>query len=170
MSYKWIGAIFIVVSCGGAGFSLAAGLKREENILAEMISAIVFMKSQLEFRLTPLPQLCRQTGKQATGQVRQLFMSLARELEQQLFPEASDCIYAVLADHRDLPPSSRIVWTKLGKSLGQMDLSGQLRDLEQLIVHCRQIQGQMSNNRDQRLRSYQTLSLCAGVAMAILLF
>ena len=169
MPYKWIGTLLIVISCGGTGISLAASHKREEALLNQMLSALAFMKSQLQYQLTPLPQLFRQTAKQCSGQLRSLFVTLAREMEQQLLPEASDCMHATLQSHPDLPPSLRCLCRELGHSLGQLDLSGQLEGLELTRIHCLQKFDQLSRNRDQRLRSYQTLSLCAGAALAILL-
>lgn len=169
MNYKWIGAVFIFLSCGGTGFSMALNHKREEAMLGEMESAISFMRSQLEFRLTPLPQLCRQAGSQSRGAVKSVFLRLSEELEGQLLPEASDCMNFALKAHPDLPRSLGFLFRELGKSLGQLDLSGQLRGLDQVKELCRRKQIQMEHNRDQRLRSYQTLSLCAGAALAILL-
>lgn len=170
MNYKWIGALFIVVSCGGTGYSMAASHKREEALLNQMLCAITFMRSQLEFRLTPLPQLCRQTGKQSAGDLRRIFLCLAQELERQLLPEASDCMDAALRAHPELPASLRLLCRELGKSLGQLDLTGQLRGLDRVSELCRKKISQLEHNRDHRLRSYQTLSLCAGAALAILLF
>lgn len=169
MPYKWIGTLLIVISCCGTGISLAADHKREEALLNQMLSALAFMKSQLQYQLTPLPQLFRQTAKQCSGQLRSVFQTLAQEMEQQLLPEASDCMHATLKSHPDLPPSLRFLCRELGHSLGQLDLNGQLEGLELTHIHCLQKYDQLSRNRDQRLRSYQTLSLCAGAALAILL-
>ena len=33
MGYKWIGAILIMASCSGCGFAIAAGKRREEQVL-----------------------------------------------------------------------------------------------------------------------------------------
>ena len=169
MTYKWIGAILIIASCGGTGFSIAAASKKEEFQLHQMICAMQYMKSELRFRLTPLPQLCRQTGKQCAGTVRRLFEALAGELENQLLPEASDCMRAALNSIPDFPGSLRSVCLRLGASLGQLDLDGQLQGLDQAFLTCRHIQKQLESNKEQRLRSYQTLGLCAGAALAILL-
>ena len=59
MSYKWIGAILIIVSCGVCGFSVAAGKRREERLLSQLMDVLQFMEADLQYRLTPLPELCR---------------------------------------------------------------------------------------------------------------
>ena len=57
---------------------------------------------------------------------------------------------------------------QLGKSLGRFDLNGQLQGIEQVRAHCRRELSSLENGRDQRIRGYQTLGVCAGAALAIL--
>lgn len=161
--------MLIIISCGGTGISLAVNHKREEAMLHQMLSAIAYMRSQLEFRLTPLPQLFRQTARQCTGSLCRLFHTLAQEMEQQFLPEAPDCMHAALKACPELPPGIQTVCRELGRSLGQHDLSGQLQGLDASRINCQRLFAKLEQNRDQRLRSYQTLSLCAGAALAILL-
>lgn len=169
MSYKWFGAILIIVGSAGAGFSMAANDRKEESLLRQMLCAIGYMKSELQYRLTPLPQLCRLTAKQTSGTLRRLFENLALELEQQIMPEASDCMRAAIALVPDLPGSLRSICRELGASLGQLDLNGQLQGLDNARELCLRKGKHMEHNREQRLRSYQTLGICAGAALAILL-
>jgi hypothetical protein len=57
----------------------------------------------------------------------------------------------------------------LGASLGRFDLDGQLTALETARASCRHCLEGLESNRDIRLRNYQTLSLCAGAALALIL-
>ena len=52
--------------------------------------------------------------------------------------------------------------------IGRFDLEGQLQGLESVRVYCRDQLDNLAKDRDVRLRSYQTLGLCAGAALAIL--
>ena len=52
--------------------------------------------------------------------------------------------------------------------MGQFDLSGQLKGFEAVNKDCLRELTDLENNRTQRTRSYQTLGLCAGAALAIL--
>ena len=56
----------------------------------------------------------------------------------------------------------------LGKSIGRFDMDGQIKGLEAVRQDCRRRLDELSKDRDTRLRSYQTLGLCAGAALAIL--
>lgn len=168
MNFKWIGALLVIAGCGGVGFAMAAGYKREEWSLRCLIGALDYMTCELQFRLTPLPALCRQAGKECRGPVGKVLTDLAAELENQIAPDADSCMYAALSRREDLPGQTREALRMLGASLGRFDLEGQLRGLEQIRGHCRSTLEALTQNRDQRIRSYQTLGVCAGAALAIL--
>lgn len=169
MTYKWIGAILIIAGCGGTGYAMAAQARQEEHLLRQLIASLTYMHGKLAYQLLPLPQLCRQTAAVSRGILRKLFTCLASQLENQLYAQAADCVDSALSAVPELPKSMQQIIRELGHSLGQLDLSGQLRGLEEATAHCRRKCAQLEQNRDQRIRSYQTLSLCAGAALAILL-
>lgn len=168
MSIKWIGAFLVIAGCSGVGFTMAAAYKREEWALRSLISALDYMACELQFRLTPLPDLCRQAGKECRGVVGKVLTNLAQELENQISPDADSCMYGALSRRENLPKEAERALRMLGTSLGRFDLAGQLNGLEQVRSHCRRELDQMAGNRDQRIRGYQTLGVCAGAALAIL--
>ena len=169
MNYKWIGAVFIIFSCGGFGLGLAHTHRREEATLRQLVSALDLMECELQFRLTPLPELCRQAGLESQGCIRAVLLALSRELDAQISPEVSSCMHAALSGIKDIPIKAAQALDRLGHSLGRFDLAGQLKGLEAVRSECRRTLEELTNNKDQRLRSYQTLGFCAGAALAILL-
>lgn len=168
MSFKWIGAVLVIVGCGGFGFSLAAGHRREEQIMRQMITVLNFMECELQYRLTPLPELCRQAAREGKGLVREVLLRLAQELERQISPDVISCMNTVLASEKEMPRHVEEIFQQMGHSLGRFDLPGQLRGMETVRAACRRELEELSKNRDVRLRSYQTLGLCAGAALVIL--
>ena len=168
MTIKWIGALLVIAGCGGVGFTMAASYKREERCLRALVRALDYMTCELQFRLTPLPELCRAAGKECGGAAGQALTALSSELESQINPDADSCMYAVLSKLDNLPGSTAEALGLLGKSLGRFDLDGQLQGIEQVRAHCRRALGSLEAGRDQRIRGYQTLGVCAGAALAIL--
>ena len=168
MDYKWIGAVLIISACGGFGFSLCGGHRWEEQTLRNLISLLDFMASELHYRATPLPDLCLLAEKESAGALKQVFSDLAQELEGNLSPDVSGCMERVLAG-KELPPVTYRNLQLFGATLGRFDLEGQLKGLEAVRSSCRKDLESMSADRELRLRNYQTLSLCAGAALAILL-
>lgn len=168
MDIKWIGAILIISACGGFGFTLSYSHRREEKCLRSLISILDFMASELHFRGTPLPELCYMAAGECGNELNVVFSHLAKELDQNVSPDVHVCMDNSLSDI-DLPPVTLQNLRLLGTSLGRFDLEGQLKGLEAVREKCRENLHALTDNREQRLRNYQTLSLCAGAALAILL-
>ena len=168
MSIKIMGAVLIIGGCGGVGFSMAAAHRREERSLRQLIGALDYMGCELQYHLTPLPDLCRSAAAEAGGCVSQVLLALASELENQIAPDAASCMNAAIARTPKLPRRVRENLTRLGTSLGRFDLQGQLKGLESARQLCRQDLEELSHDRENRLRNYQTLGLCAGSALAVL--
>jgi len=168
MTLKWIGALVVLFGCGGFGFFLAAQYRMEERNLRQLIAALDYMECELEYRLTSLPELCRKTASVSTGTVRRILEALHRELERQIAPDAACCMDAALRSCGNLSAEMEKLFLQLGKTMGQFDLPGQLRGLAGIRRECCQVLNRITENRDSRVRSYQTLGLCAGAALAIL--
>ncbi len=169
MGVKWVGAILVVLGCGSFGCIMAISYRRKEALLGQFIRALEYMRCELSYRLTPLPQLCRNAANAVTGPVQVLFSRLAAELDAQVAPDAALCMDAALTEFPGLPADVLEQIHDLGQTLGQFDLPGQLHGLELCAQEARQKLSALRENRTNRLRSYQTLGLCAGAALAILL-
>lgn len=165
---KALGAVVIIAGCGGFGFSLSAGVKRETNMLRRLISALQEMEWELKYRMSSLSELCRLAGDAAGGNIREIFLEMAGKLDRR---EVCDISASFLSEvnNRDLPRRIRRNLKQLGQCLGRYDLEGQLQGLEAVRQQCRKDLKELESNSVQRLRSYQTLALCAGFALAILL-
>ena len=168
MIYKWIGTILVITGCGGFGFALAAASCREEQRLRQLLRALQYMHCELQYRLTPLPQLCRQAGIEAGGAIGEVLQSLAGELENQTLPDAASCMRAAIQSSSGLSPTCRRLLVQLGRGLGRFDLPGQLQDIQAVKAACREQRRRLEKDREARLRSYRTLGLCAGAALVIL--
>lgn len=169
MGYQMIGSMLIIASCGGYGLLLAASYRQRERELNRLLTAIRFMENQLSYQLTPLPELCRQAGKEAGGKVGEVLQNLARELRWQSAPDVAGCMGAALGRTGEIPRPLRSLLVALGKNLGRFDLPGQLRGLEGIREAALHQLEELRAGREPRLRSYRTLGLCAGGALVILL-
>ena len=168
MILRLIGAVLVVTGCGGIGFRIAANHRQEEKDFRQLIGILDFMECELQYRLTPLPELCRQVAKEFPGMPGKVFMELALELESQISPDVGACMSVSLEKVRRLSGLTREQMLLLGRSIGRFDMEGQIKGLESVRQDCRRRLDILSHDRDIRLRSYQTLGLCAGAALAIL--
>lgn len=166
---KWIGAMFIVVGCGGVGLAMCQNHRRLENAMQSMIASLEWMVRELHYRMPPLSALCRGAGEVGDGAVGDVFTRLAAELERQILPDAAACTHAALAAVPQISPLAEKHFRTLAMSLGKFDLQGQIGVLETEIASCRRDLEELTRNRGLRLRNYRSLALCAGIALAILL-
>lgn len=168
MTLKIIGAICIICACGGMGFSMAAAYRREERALRQLMGVLDRMACELQYRLTPLPELCCSVAYDTHGVVGEVLMAITKELEAQVAPDASSCMRAAVDKVNRLPARVQNNLLMLGATLGRFDLQGQLKGIEGVREQCSRDLNALEQDRDVRLRSYQTLGLCAGCALAIL--
>lgn len=162
-----LGACCIAAGCTGFGFSMAAANRREEAELRRLTGALEYMSCELSYRMTPLPALCRGAAAGSGGVVGEFLLGLARELEKQTAPEVQCCVETVLSGLRTSSVLERQL-RELGATLGRFDLPGQLRGLERALNSTEEALRTVRDGAAERRRSYQTLGLCAGAAMAIL--
>lgn len=167
MIVKIFGAVLIIVGCAGVGYSLAAAHKKEEKALQALISSIEIMISELEFRLTPLPQLVRLAGE-TEGIVGEILTKLAARLEENQQQDAAACMAQILSGYENIPHRTRHNLVQMGHTLGRFGLSGQVNGFRGISQLCRRDLESLTLDRDARLRGYRTLGICAGVALVIL--
>lgn len=166
---KIVGVVFVVVSCGTVGFRLADNHRREEQYLRQLVRILDFIACELQYRLTPLPTVCVQVSREFPAKIGNVFACLEQEMRRQILPDMARCMEFTLNKVQDLPPITRKCLRLLGASIGRFDIEGQLKGLEAVRQECKRNLEDLAKNRDTRIRGYQTLGLCAGAAIAILL-
>ena len=169
MTMKAIGVVFIVIGCGGCGFYAAASGKREMKMLKGLLRLVCFMESQLKCNPIPLPALFRETAKLSEGVLKEVFEMLADELELQTHSDVSGCMASAIEVCHSIPQHTKALLLQMGQTLGRFDLSGQLKELEQLSVSCEKELSLCVLGHENRFRGYRTFGLCAGAFLVILL-
>lgn len=168
MLTKLIGAVLVIAGCGCCGLAIAGAHRKQVHTLQQLVYLLDYMECELQYHCTPLPELCRQIAAEGNGILRNIFLSLALQLEDHITPDISVCMDKALAQHVDCPSQTSYVLRLLGHSIGRFDMEGQLRGLEYIRTECRRRLDALTKDQDARLRSYKTLSVCAGAALCIL--
>lgn len=168
MTIKIIGAICILAGCGVMGFRIAAEHRKEVAILRDIAKSIQYMICELQYQMTPLPELCVRTAGQACGVVERIFRQLSRELDSQVSPDVYRCMNAAIEKTSALTKQSKVILQMLGQGLGRFNLSGQIKSLESVGKECNRVLEETTKDQTVRLRNYQTLGICAGAALVIL--
>jgi stage III sporulation protein AB len=169
MDMKWIGALLVLSGCSGIGLYMAGQYRKELNSLKKLISALDYMSSELQYRLTPLPDLCILVSKECSGKLKLFFSGLAEELDSQIKPDMMTCVRSVIHRVGSLTQVTKNMLLKLGTTLGRFDLHGQIQAIESVRTASRNALNKMESEKSVRIRSYQTLGVCAGAALVIIL-
>ena len=168
MMHKFIGAFLIMISCGCFGFLFAARYKKEERSLRQLVAAIEYMSCELSYKHTALPELCQKAGAISSGVVKGVFEELCREFSLNLTCDVMLCMKNALKRVKDIPPLTADAFVQMSYSLGRFNIDGQLKSLESAKAECNRYLKTIMENQPNRIRSYQTLGLCAGAAIVIL--
>lgn len=168
MMIRIMGAVMLVGGCGGFGFLMGLYYRKEIRILRILLKSIQEMEWELKYRLTPLPKLFAVAATVSDKKLQELYCNMESALDSGMYSEVSGCMNGFL--HKmDFSFRCNKCLKELGKTLGRYDLDGQLQGLQAVKAQCRSYIEELESHRSERLRSYQTLGLCAGAALVILL-
>lgn len=168
---KLLGVLFIVISASSVGWSLAVSVRKRCQVLGQLLSGLRYLKSELSFHNTPLPQAFSSLAEDAMGSVKGYFSLIASEMEQKCWLTPMTAMELASALLTELPPGdpARQVLRELGSGLGKFDLDSQLQEIDAALWRLEELRKQADEERTLRCRTYQTLGICAGLALAILL-
>lgn len=158
----------IVIGCSGMGWKIASAYRKEVNTLRAFISSLDYMECELKYRKSPLPALIKEMANETKGVLSKFYQVFANELEGQVCPSIDTCVRVAVTKIADLPIQTSQMVVRWGQSLGRFDLDGQLLGLHAVRAEAQQKLNILQANQDVRIKSYRTIGVCAGIAMAIL--
>ena len=168
---KLLGTAMILLGSGSAGFGFARTVRIQLRQLNALLAALEVMKSEIEYRLTPLPEMFSALGEGTEPVTAEFFRSCAAlmQADRELPPPL------VLGRAMDQTPGLR--WSartretvrNLAFSLGKFDLGGQVRAIELAQERLRAELAEAQAGSRARCRSYETIGICAGLALAVIL-
>lgn len=164
---KLIGIVFIVLSAGTVGCSMAMSMKKKCLLLRQLLDALQILKNELSVCATPLPQAFGLMAVSSTGELEAVFSAVAKDMDRNRWITPYDAFQALWKDKPQEPWQQ--VLLSLARKLGKYDLDAQLQGIETAKCATAQILSQMERERSMKSRTYETLAICAGLAVAILL-
>lgn len=168
MIVKCFGAILILCASGVMGFMMAASYRKRIAALKNLIQGTTYMAEQLRYQLLPLPELCQTAANVTTGAVKAVFLDLENALQNCNATEVSLIMEQILDKHPNLDRVIKEEFINLGRVLGRFDLEGQISGIAAVTELAKRDLAGMEMDKDIRIRNYQTLALCTGIALVIL--
>jgi len=169
--FHWIGFICIVLASSSVGFGYARAIQCQAAQLKELLNALCYMKNEILYRMTPLPELfdaLANLQKSAVG----LFFSLCSDSMKRertlpisgIFKNAAEKCRGLC-----ISPETRQALLGLGMALGRFDVDGQCRAIELAEKRLQQELNALEQNQRARCRGYEAIGICTGLAVAIVL-
>lgn len=171
MVLRWMGMALILTSASALGFGAALQVKQTKEQLQQLHDALGILKCEMQYSMSTLPQLCSLAANVVKGPVRTLFLNFSRELCQRQTMEPAQAMRTAIAQTKRLQLPKEILFCllELGQTLGQFDVEGQGAVLEQSRQRIQNCLHTYEQEAPRRCRSYQTLGVCAGLAVIILM-
>ena len=168
---RMIGAGLVVLAAALAGFGCAASVRAQCAQLEGLCWALAYMKSEISSRLTPLPLLFSSLAQCRQKDIAAFFGEAGRALSV-----PPGCTVPVSFKRGfAAAPALRLGGTcvqalyGLAMGLGRFELESQLAAIEA----CRRTVEQelliVQAQKRARCRSYETIGVCAGLALAVIL-
>lgn len=170
---KVIGLILILLSSTLIG--LAAGQDLSERIAAmeQVEQMLQLLRGELRCSYIPFPQAFCQVADRVASPWKEFLRDLSVRLErmsgsrmQELWAEAVDG----LPENCGLAGEDRKELSALGKELGYLDLTMQLNTLEHFEERWKRRMDNLREELPAKRRIFRCLGICAGVAMALILW
>ena len=169
MINRILGALLLVAGCGCIGFTMANTYRREVQMLRQMCCFLERIGCELQYRLTPLPQLLRNELEILSGDMHALILDFVIQLESQVTPDVSSCLKASIEKYPGISQRIRMLLFDLGTSLGRFDLNGQLKCLDALQTAVRNELTYLEDKLPGYTRCCHTYALGVGAILALIL-
>lgn len=169
MMIRWIGAICIVAGSGFIGLFYILEHFKTTRMIRQLVIATKYIERELRYRQLAVPELLLNTADYCGGILKQLFTKLVDRINMQQDFDISASMDIIIQDQSFLPEPVKELLRIWSKGFGHFDLQGQLEGLEEFSVECKSRLETLTQEQGVKMRSYQTLALCTGAAVAILL-
>ena len=168
---KLIGLSLILTASSAMGLGLARTVRRQQAQTLAFIDAVLRIRHELQYRLTPLPDVFLALQESREAAVAAFFSGLAGSLSA-----ADTCTvgYACRQALRRteglcIPAGVRTTLMSLFDTLGKYDLDGNLQALDLALGRLREEARQLQGSAAARCKTYVTLGVCTGLAVAVIL-
>ena len=167
---RWFGFILIVTGAAASGSLLAAGVRRSVRQCTAMQNALAFMKAEIEFHLTPLDQISMQMASMLPQPLSLVFRSVSRDIRRMPGVLPGSLMRRALNVHRNkITPELSKILADLFELLGKQDVLAQVRAAELAEARLKQEIHRIEAEKKDRCRTYRTIGICAGLAVAVIL-
>jgi stage III sporulation protein AB len=168
---RFIGAVLLITGAAAWGLMSVLKLRSRVKNLGALISALSVMKSEICDRLTPMPELLKQLGNEATYPASLLFKNASDKMPS-LGSRSFSAIWsqAVLnTPELLLTPQEALVLTELGMCLGRYDIGEQRSAIQYAQRRMDEYSRKAETDRERNSKVHAFLGVAAGLFAVVIL-
>ena len=170
MFIQILGALMVLASSTliGTYFGSAHGYRAKD--LLQLRKALVILKGEIEYTLTPLSQACANVAERVLSPIAEIFLDLSYLLNERVPPEQA--MYSAIAKHKTntyLSKDDIAQLQSLAKTLGYLDKNLQTNTLELTIKYLDDNIKEQMDLHIKNKKLYQTLGVLGGMLVIIVL-
>ena len=162
----------ILITAAGAGYMAARTYENRVIHLEDLILVLKILRSEMEYRNDPLPELMERIARRMTGKAGDFLNAVCSFLKgddrydfYDSWKEAVNKIYGESA----LAESDRSILSRAGIELGKTDMSNQLALFAHLFDRLEEQKKEADEERRKKSRICRTLGISLGVLAVIVL-
>lgn len=164
---KLIGIVFIVCSMAYMGIHLSNGFRVRRKLLQQFMKCLPIIRNEIAFCGTPIPKIFRLLADHMDGELQDIFrqvsvcmdaaktMTPAEAMEQTVMTRKYTCLVPRMLE--------------LADKLGNYDVEAQIVGIDQVKSQTEVQMAELDQEQAQKGKVYESLGICAGLALAILL-
>ena len=166
---RWLGIVLILISSGYWGIRKTAELRRRPRLLKAAADSLKLIRSDIAFRLLPLPDTLRHAAQSAPAPLRHVYAALSEQMctETQPFSEQWRAAFDALPD---FSPEDQAALCTLGEPLGKYDADAQVDAIDYCVAYLQSAETQAREDTARRGKLYAGLGLTFGLIVAVTLY
>lgn len=144
--------------------SLKAGIAALEGIL----NALELMRSEVYFKLTPIPEIIKNLAAITDAPVNEFFIQCSERIDKEDFDVVwNQTLQLTLSGY--IGADDLRVLQQLGDVMGRYDLEGQLRSIDAASTRLTKSLAATQQDRANNSKVYTALGMAAGVVAVVLI-
>lgn len=164
---KILGVIFVVTSSVIVGIHIGKILKQRCSYIRQMIDAFQVLENEISFGSTPLPEAFMYASEATEGKLKSILNDVSTRMTKNCWKTPKRAMEEALLAVSDGFGDDILI--DLAERVGKYDVQTQLAGIHIAKQRAEQTLRTLESEYGAKSRTYRTLSVCAGMAVAILL-
>lgn len=163
---KYLGIVFVLISSATVGFQMAESLKNKCSLLRCFLESLNVLEREIAICGTPLPQAFARMAGSSNGVLAEIYSETAKSMDRNPWVTPYDAVRTAVSDREDLLCQLLL---PLFQKLGKYDTDAQKQAVEAARRDTETVLEKLTEECHIKSRTYRTLGICTGLAVAILL-